>query len=266
MDNLLSYSDLPAPRIERVRHELRRRSLVVSGIERVTPGMLRITLSGEDLADFVSLGADDHIKVFVPGADGTEERRDYTPRRYDNDARLLALDFALHEAGPVTAWAMNARVGDRLEIGGPRGSAVVSGEIGRGSFVQTQRQEPDPPYLPERLGEVIDLSILKPVCESMHHEKLKQALGWLAESLPASSALSFRPNVVFPRHRAVATEWLRECGLAVSPQNVSLTNGATAGMGSSSSSSSSSGSSSAGSSSGVGSSSGASSSFGLGNN
>ena len=107
---------------------------------------------------------------------------------------------------------------------------LISGEIGRGSFVQTQRQEPDPPYLPERLGEVIDLSILKPVCESMHHEKLKQALGWLAESLPASSALSFRPNVVFPKHRAVATEWLRECGLAVSPQNVSLTNGATAGM------------------------------------
>ncbi|OCP01794.1 MULTISPECIES: siderophore-interacting protein [unclassified Ensifer] len=131
MDNLLDYSHLSPPRIERVRHELRRRSLVVSGIERVTPGMLRITLSGDDLADFVSLGADDHIKVFVPGSDGDEERRDYTPRRYDNGARILALDFALHEAGPVTAWAMKAEVGDRLEIGGPRGSAVVSGDIRR---------------------------------------------------------------------------------------------------------------------------------------
>lgn len=107
---------------------------------------------------------------------------------------------------------------------------LVSGEIGRGSFVQTRGREPEPPYLPERLGEVIDLSILKPVCEPMHHERLKQALAWLAETLPSSSALSFRPNVVFPRHRAVAVEWLRECGLAVSPQNVSLTNGATAGM------------------------------------
>ncbi|MGN7733906.1 siderophore-interacting protein [Ensifer sp. R-19] len=131
MDNPLNYSNLAAPRIERVRHELRRRSLVVSGIERITPGMLRITLSGEDLADFVSLGADDHIKIFVPGADGTVEHRDYTPRRYDNDARILALDFALHEAGPVTAWAMNAAVGDHLEIGGPRGSAVVSGDFRR---------------------------------------------------------------------------------------------------------------------------------------
>lgn len=107
---------------------------------------------------------------------------------------------------------------------------MISGEVGRGSFVQTQRREPEPPYIPERLGEVIDLSILKPVCEPMHLEKLKQALGWLAENLPSSSALSFRPNMVFPRHRAVAVEWLQLCGLQASPQNVCLTNGATAGM------------------------------------
>ncbi len=107
---------------------------------------------------------------------------------------------------------------------------LVVGEIGRGSFVQTPRREPDPPYLPERPGEVIDLSILKPVCEPMHLDLLKQALAWLSEALPASSALSFRPNMVFPRHRAVAAEWLRICGLEVSPQNITLTNGATAGM------------------------------------
>ena len=107
---------------------------------------------------------------------------------------------------------------------------LIAGEIGRGTFVQTRRREPDPPYLPERLGEVIDLSILKPVCEPMHLDKMKQALAWLAENLPASAALSFRPNNVFPRHRAVAVEWLRHCGIHVSPLNVSLTNGATAGM------------------------------------
>ncbi len=107
---------------------------------------------------------------------------------------------------------------------------LISGEVGRGSFVREQRREPDPPYLPERLGEVIDLSILKPVIEPMHLEKMKQALRWLSENLPPSSALSFRPNVVFPRHRAVGVEWLKKCGLDVSAQNISLTNGATAGM------------------------------------
>jgi DNA-binding transcriptional MocR family regulator len=107
---------------------------------------------------------------------------------------------------------------------------LVAGEIGRGSFVQSQRAEPSPPYLPERLVELVDLSILKPVCETMHLEKLRQALGWLAENLPASSALSFRPNTVFPRHRNMGAEWLKLCGLDVQPQNVTVTNGATAGM------------------------------------
>lgn len=106
---------------------------------------------------------------------------------------------------------------------------LIAGEIGRGSFVQA-RKEPDPPYLPERLGEVVDLSILKPVCEPLHLEKMREALMWLGENLPASAALSFRPNNVFPRHRAAAVEWLRHCGLTVSPLNVSVTNGATAGM------------------------------------
>lgn len=113
MDNSQpSFHSASTPRIERVRHDLKRRTLTVTDVERITPGMLRITLSGDDLADFVSLGADDHVKILVPSAEGTEERRDYTPRRYD--------------AGPITEWAMNARPGDGLSVGGPRGSAVIS--------------------------------------------------------------------------------------------------------------------------------------------
>lgn len=118
-----------APKIERVRHELKRRSLTVSNIEKLTPGMLRIEFSGEDLVDFVSLAPDDHIKIFVAGTGEEMERRDYTPRRYDTTARTLVIDFAVHEAGPVTQWALGAGMGDRLEIGGPRGSAVISSDI-----------------------------------------------------------------------------------------------------------------------------------------
>ncbi|HHY48979.1 MAG TPA: PLP-dependent aminotransferase family protein, partial [Alphaproteobacteria bacterium] len=99
-----------------------------------------------------------------------------------------------------------------------------------GSFVQTLRKEPEPPYLPERLGELIDLSILKPVCERLHLDRMREAFGWLSETLPSSSALSFRPNMVFPRHRAVGVEWLARCGVETSPLNVGITNGATSGM------------------------------------
>ncbi len=121
----------PAPAIERVRHDTRRRTLSVESVVDITPGMRRISLAGDDLADFTSLAPDDHIKIFIPGADGDEERRDYTPRRYDNAERRLTIDFALHEAGPVTRWAIGARLGDRLDIGGPRGSAVVSPTVKR---------------------------------------------------------------------------------------------------------------------------------------
>lgn len=107
---------------------------------------------------------------------------------------------------------------------------LIAGEVGRGSFVQTQSGEATSPYLPERLGELIDLSILKPVCDQIHLDRMREAFAWLGENLPSSSALSFRPNMVFPRHRQVAAEWLTQCGLDVSPLNISITNGATPAM------------------------------------
>jgi NADPH-dependent ferric siderophore reductase len=112
--------------ITRVRHELRRRRLTVSNVERLTPRMQRITFSSPELRDFTSAAADDHVKLFFPGGPGAETcMRDYTPRRFDAPQNSLTIDFALHEAGPATAWALAAKVGDALEIGGPRGSTVV---------------------------------------------------------------------------------------------------------------------------------------------
>jgi NADPH-dependent ferric siderophore reductase len=111
--------------IIRVRHELHRRSLVVRRTEHVTPQMLRLTLGGDALAGFTSAAPDDHIKVIVRGGMGEDVRRDYTPRRFDPVANELIVDFALHDAGPVTQWARNAKPGDLAEVGGPRGSVVV---------------------------------------------------------------------------------------------------------------------------------------------
>ena len=119
----------PAPAILRQRHELRRRSLTVARIEVLTPSMIRITLTGEALQGFVSAAPDDHIKIFVPGGGEKPEMRDYTPRRFDAARQELVVDFAVHEAGPATLWALQARVGDVLEIAGPRGSQVIAGDI-----------------------------------------------------------------------------------------------------------------------------------------
>ncbi|MBI1685463.1 siderophore-interacting protein [Caulobacter hibisci] len=111
--------------LRRVRHEIRRRVLTVAAVERLSPGMLRLAFASPDLHDFVSAGFDDHIKLFFPVEGGEPVMRDYTPRSFDTAAATLVIDFAVHEAGPATAWALSAKVGDTLNIGGPRGSVLL---------------------------------------------------------------------------------------------------------------------------------------------
>jgi NADPH-dependent ferric siderophore reductase len=113
-------SPTPVRRVERVRHELKRRRLTVTRVEQPTPNFRRVTFADESLSDFVSASFDDHVKVFVDDA-----RRDYTPRSFDNAARELVIEFALHGEGPAAEWAARAAPGHTLEIGGPKGSMIV---------------------------------------------------------------------------------------------------------------------------------------------
>ena len=115
--------------IVRVRHDTRRRTLTVTTLEYLTPRMLRVGLASPDLHDFVSLGADDHIKLFFPTSEGGVVMRDFTPRAFDTITGELWIDFALHDAGPATQWAASAALGDTLEIGGPRGSAIIPNDF-----------------------------------------------------------------------------------------------------------------------------------------
>ncbi len=114
----------------RMRREVRRRNLTVSAVEPITPQMRRIRFSSPELRDFESLAPDDHIKLFFPSpGNGSAEMRDYTPRAYDRARGELTIDFALHQAGPATAWALAAAPGDALAIGGPRGSHIVDDDF-----------------------------------------------------------------------------------------------------------------------------------------
>jgi NADPH-dependent ferric siderophore reductase len=120
--------DPRAPR--RVRHQPRRRVLAIERADKIAAHMIRVTLTG-DLDGFVSLGFDDHVKLFFPDgtvdADGAPNMlsRDFTPRRHDPAANTLEIDFALHDAGPATRWAAQAKPGDTLNLGGPRGSFII---------------------------------------------------------------------------------------------------------------------------------------------
>jgi NADPH-dependent ferric siderophore reductase len=125
----------------RVRHELRFRLLQVLRVEQPNPHLRRITLGGPALEGFVSAGFDDHVKLFFPAPGEAEPvlptpgpngpifpegarptARDYTPRRFGPDA--LEIDFVLHGDGPAASWAAQAAPGQRIGVGGPRGSFI----------------------------------------------------------------------------------------------------------------------------------------------
>lgn len=128
--------------LTRLRHETRMRLLEVVAVTDITPLMRRISLQG-DMTGFASPGHADHIKVFIfpagvepmlgtigeRGAEfpegKTPQMRDYTPRAFDVAAGTLDIDFVLHGDGPASGWAAQAAVGQKLVIGGPRGSIMV---------------------------------------------------------------------------------------------------------------------------------------------
>jgi NADPH-dependent ferric siderophore reductase len=122
----IESKSLSVPVLDRQRLESVRRNITVENVRLLTPRMLRVTFGGDELAGFISPSPDDHIKIFFSTPGGGEEKRDYTPRRFDAKARLLSIDFALHEGGAASEWARQAKPGDRLVIGGPRGSTVIS--------------------------------------------------------------------------------------------------------------------------------------------
>lgn len=134
---------------KRHRHTVKLRHLNVVRTERLSQSMVRVTLAGPEMEGFVSLGFDDHVKMFFIAPGETEPRlpvvgpnglempengprplaRDYTPRRYDPIRQELQIDFALHQTGPASDWARQAEVGQSAWVAGPRGSFTIPFEF-----------------------------------------------------------------------------------------------------------------------------------------
>ncbi|GAA1137279.1 MULTISPECIES: siderophore-interacting protein [Microbacterium] len=122
--------------IERRGLELRFRTVTLTAREWLAPDFVRVRLSGSDLAGFDSLGSDDHMRLFFPAGpvDTVEElraspSREYTPLAWGED--WLDVEFAVHgDEGVAAPWAATAPLGSSIGVGGPRGSAVISGQPG----------------------------------------------------------------------------------------------------------------------------------------
>lgn len=130
------------PLQRRPRPPTRYRRVQVRRIERVTPRLARVTFGGNDMEGFAPGAAADSIKVTFPvqgeaeptmptvGPNGTmytpgqerQPRRAYTVRTWDPLAAEFDIDIVLHGHGPGARWASEARVGDALVVGEPRGA------------------------------------------------------------------------------------------------------------------------------------------------
>jgi len=107
----------------------------VKRVRRLTPRMVRVTFTGEELSGFAWNGPAAHIKLIFDAPDGDAPAggtrtpmRTYTPRRFDAAARELDVEFVIHGEGPASAWAERAAVDQQLTIAGPGRSYAVDSE------------------------------------------------------------------------------------------------------------------------------------------
>ena len=108
---------------------------------------------------------------------------------------------------------------------------VVSGEVGRGSFVRAAERDAPLPWHRSTLSEgIVDCSMLTPVTDEIHAERMAATLAELSGKLDPSVLFSFRPRATLERHCAHAVGWLAECGITPGVERIIPTNGNTAAM------------------------------------
>src|SRR4051794_6604158 len=135
----------PPARVRREPPPFRR--LSVRRTERLSPRMMRVTLTGSELEGLVIaepaasvrllLPSPGSVELVMPKWRGNDYRlpdgrratiRTFTPRRLDRDDLELDLDIVMHGEGVAPGWAEAAQPGDAAAISGPaRGYARDAG-------------------------------------------------------------------------------------------------------------------------------------------
>ncbi len=121
------------------------REAVVVGVEWLTPGLVRVLFSGDELRSIPPLECTDHyIKFFFPPAGAAyswpfvpSELRDslpreqwpvtrtYTIRSFDRRSNVMTVDFVVHgDEGLAGPWAALVEPGARIGFRGPGGKFV----------------------------------------------------------------------------------------------------------------------------------------------
>lgn len=113
----------------------------VQAKERISPSLLRICLGGGEVDAFVSTGyPDEWVRLVFPNEAGDivlpetgggrhadrdpmtkSPTRPYSVRKWDAARSEMTIDFALHDDGLATNWAVRAEIGDEIGVAHPDG-------------------------------------------------------------------------------------------------------------------------------------------------
>ncbi|MDX3192195.1 siderophore-interacting protein [Streptomyces sp. MN03-5084-2B] len=175
--------------------------LEVTAVRRVTPRMVRVTFTGSGLAD-LEPWPDQQLKLLfpppgrpvrLPSADDdvmrwyqaylaipAEERpvmRSYTVRSRQGDT--IDVDFVLHpgSAGPATAWAAQAAVGDVLGRYGP--DPAYRRPLSTADTLLCAGDETAIPAVASILSEVDNAIVFLEVADAAEEQELPGEVHWL---------------------------------------------------------------------------------------
>ncbi|NHD19191.1 MULTISPECIES: siderophore-interacting protein [unclassified Actinopolyspora] len=197
----------------------RYRQLEVREVERLTPRVVRVVLGGEELADFVSSGTDQRIKLCLPRpgmptplGDSREEvfaapreqqpkQRTYTVRWFDARRRELAVDLVLHEhEAPGASWAANVRAGDRVVTVGPSPSYYPAPEADPLVLVGDESALPAITAILEELPGTIPVKVFVEVADSAERAYVPAAApgdwAWLFRDTASADGTESLPDAV----------------------------------------------------------------------
>lgn len=116
----------PLSEAELERRRGRPWSLRVVATENIGPHLRRVRLTGDNLDEFAPRPGQE-IVLQLPQPNDEVARRHYTIRRYDPASRMIDVDFVLHGASaPGVRWALEAQLGQMIDIRGPRGRIAIN--------------------------------------------------------------------------------------------------------------------------------------------
>ena len=178
------------------------RNLAVKSCSYVSPNMRRIRLGGEAMASFPVNQESAYIKLMFASVDtGRPITRTYTIRNHYQESGDIDVDFVIHgDAGPASAWAANAKVGDSMTIDGPGPKKLLDNSADwfllAGDMTALPAISANLKNLPDNAMGYAVIEILDEQDKQELQKPASMAIHWVVNSLPTGEVSPLFESVV----------------------------------------------------------------------